>query len=311
MGRHLGWLFPRLIALLEGDDGGEPRSADEGSAELPPRRRAFPYVDGEGATHRLGFSCAVLRDNGGESEGTVVIFQDLTRMVEMEDQLRRSERLVTVGQLAAGLAHEIRNPLASLSGSIELLESELPQLESDARRLFQIVHRETERLNRLLTEFLHFARPDPIRQEPIALRRFFAELEALLRTGPGAAVSLAVEIPEPLRVFGDPDRLRQAFWNLLLNAVEAEPAGGAVRVEAGPAGGGSEVEIAIEDHGEGIPKDRLARIFDPFFTTKPNGTGLGLATVHRIVEAHAGRILIHSCVGEGTTIRVVLPAPGS
>jgi two-component system sensor histidine kinase PilS (NtrC family) len=307
LGRDLAWLFPKLIAVLDRDE--EDRGP--GGAEPPPRRRAFTFVNRDEESRHLGFSCAALHDNEGEAEGTVVIFQDLTRIVEMEDQLRRSERLATVGQLAAGLAHEIRNPLASLSGSIELLESEMPELASDAKRLFEIVHRETERLNRLLTEFLHFARPDPSRREVIELREFFGELTALVRTRSHCEIPVEMDIPEKLCAFGDPDRLRQAFWNLLLNAVEAEPEGGCVRARAQRAADGSEIEIAIEDHGQGIPEERMARIFDPFFTTKPNGTGLGLATVHRIVEAHSGRTLVTSRVGEGTTVRVVLPTPDS
>ena len=309
VGRDLVWLFPNLISLLDPDESeGEEEAAVR---ESPPRRRAFTFVDPEEDSRNLGFSCAALHDDDGEPEGTVVIFQDLTRMVEMEDQLRRSERLASVGQLAAGLAHEIRNPLASLSGSIELLESELPALGVDGKRLFDIVHRETERLNRLLTEFLHYARPDLCRHEPIELREFFGEFGALLETGTDPGIPLEVDIPGKLCVLGDPDRLRQAFWNLLLNAAEAEPEGGRVHARARPLADGEEVEISIEDHGEGIPNAQKPRIFDPFFTTKPNGTGLGLATVHRIVEAHAGRIQVTSQVGQGTTVRVVLPGPGS
>jgi two-component system sensor histidine kinase PilS (NtrC family) len=312
VGRPLSWLFPGLKGFL-GTEAPGP-DAPPGTGARDPRsvlRRAFTFEHPDDAVRHLGFSSATLRDDAGAREGTVIIFQDLTRIVEMEDQLGRSERLATVGQLAAGLAHEIRNPLASLSGSIELLETELPDLKDDARKLFGIVQRETERLNRLLTEFLHFARPEPREQGPVSVLDLWREIAALLDADPTMQVDLDLDISGELAVLGDADRLRQVFWNLLLNATEANPVDGRVHVTATPLCEGREVEVAVEDRGEGIPQGILSQVFDPFFTTKRNGNGLGLATVHRIVEAHGGRILVTSEEGKGTTVRIVLLAPGA
>jgi two-component system sensor histidine kinase PilS (NtrC family) len=312
VGEPVGWLFPPLEPFLRRGGASSGLRSELGSAEPENlSRRAFTHEHRDGGVRHLGFSCATLRDDSGRGEGTVVIFQDLTRVVEMEEQLVRSERLAAVGRLAAGLAHEIRNPLASLSGSIELLEAELPQLKADARRLFRIVHRETERLNRLLTEFLHFARPEPRKRERMALAECLRELAELLKAARCGPVAVELDVPESLAVLGDPDRLRQVFWNLLLNAAEAEPADGRVRVRAEPLEASGEVAITVEDRGKGIPESMRSQVFDPFFTTKPHGTGLGLATVHRIVEAHRGRIQISSEPGKGTTVRVVLAAAGT
>jgi two-component system sensor histidine kinase PilS (NtrC family) len=219
-----------------------------------------------------------------------------------------------VGQLATGLAHEIRNPLASLSGAIELLSADLPQGDGHARTLREIVQRETARLNRLVSDFLTYARPGIGRAEPVPLRPMFEELRELVARDGAHAVDVHIDVPAELHALGNPDQLRQVFWNLLLNAAQSEPADAAVHVRAAPVsaeGGdraGSEFEIAVEDRGCGIPPDALERVFEPFFTTRPKGTGLGLATVHRVVEAHGGRITVSSERGKGTTVRVFLPS---
>jgi two-component system sensor histidine kinase PilS (NtrC family) len=243
----------------------------------------------------------------------VLIFQDLTQVVQMEEQLRRSERLSAVGQLAAGLAHEIRNPLASLSGAIELLAGDLPDPDPSSRRLVRIVQRETARLNRLVGDFLSYAGPGPVRHEVVHVRELLEEIGQLIGNSDCAGVELCLEVPGELAVLGNPDQLRQVFWNLVLNAAEAEPPDRKVRVSAEtlpPQEPEGELRAVIEilDRGTGIPPEILERVFEPFYTTKPKGTGLGLATVHRVVEAHGGQLLVRSRPGEGTSVRVVLPA---
>ena len=310
LGRPVTELFPVL---------GDP-------LELPPaddldasrERLEIDFESADGQQKRLGLSVSVLRDRLGREEGVILVFQDLTRIVEMEEKLRRSERLSAVGQLAAGLAHEIRNPLASLSGAIELLSADQPEADSSTRRLTQIVWRETARLDRLVGDFLAYARPGPGRVEPVALRELVDEMQELLAAGEHPDVELVVELPASLSALGNPDQLRQILWNLILNAVQSEPCDGRVvvrarrlpaplRVADGPEHASS-LEVEIQDRGQGIPAELLERVFEPFFTTKPKGTGLGLATVHRIVEAHDGELTLSSVPGQGTTVRVILPA---
>jgi two-component system sensor histidine kinase PilS (NtrC family) len=305
LGIPLGELFPSLAR----------------SGALPPlERMQVRFLGRDAKPLHLGMSVSVLRDLAGEPDGAIVIFQDLTHVVEMEEQLRRSERLSAVGQLAAGLAHEIRNPLASLSGAIELLAVDLPQGDASSRTLREIVQRETARLNRLVSDFLTYARPGIGRAEAVPLRALFEELRELIARDGANAVQVHLDVDDSLQALGNPDQLRQVFWNLLLNAAQSEPADAVVHVRAVPVRAAAraeradrdqvqqeEVEITVEDRGCGIPPDALERIFEPFFTTRPKGTGLGLATVHRVVEAHGGRIAVSSERGKGTKVRVFLP----
>jgi two-component system sensor histidine kinase PilS (NtrC family) len=291
LGRPLVELFPTLGAI----DAGERQ-----------RRIQLEYLDRSGHTLHLGMSFSWLRNARGQPDGAILIFQDLTHLVEMEEQLRKSERLGAIGQLAAGLAHEIRNPLASLSGAVELLAADLPASDRHSLALSQIVQRETARLNRLVSDFLTYARPGPGRFEPVALLALLEEIAELVARDASLGIEVKVEVPATLAVLGNPDQLRQVFWNLVLNAAQSEPSDRAVHVSARPVDEG--VEIAIEDHGCGVAPEILDRLFEPFYTTKPKGTGLGLATVHRVVEAHGGRIGVTSAPGQGTTVRVVLPA---
>jgi len=270
-------------------------------------RMQVRFQSRDGRKLHLGLSVSVLRDPAGEADGAIVIFQDLTRVVEMEEELRRSERLGAIGQLAAGLAHEIRNPLASLSGAIELLTADLPKGDRNSQTLSEIVRRETARLNRLVTDFLTYARPGPGRFEAVPLEALFQELAELVANDATCGVALELDVPAELEALGNPDQLRQVFWNLILNAAQSEPVDGVVRVQARANRGQELCEVAVIDRGCGFPRDALERIYEPFFTTKPKGTGLGLATVQRVVEAHGGRIAVASDAGKGTTVRVFLP----
>ncbi len=301
VGWELGRLFPALEEALLG--------AAE-SERAGPLRGEVPFARRDGEELQLGFSRSTLRDAAGRPDGAILIFQDLTRVREMEERLRRSERLSAVGQLATGLAHEIRNPLASLSGAIELLGVDLRSEEASSRKLLRIVERETARLNRLVSDFLSYAGGREPRRERVVLAELFEEIEVLLGSGEHAHVRLEIEVPAGLAVIGDSDQLRQVFWNLILNAAEAKPPDDRVRVRAAalpPAALRSpHVGIEIEDRGSGIPPEALERAFEPFFTTKPQGTGLGLATVHRVVEAHGGELSVSSEPGKGTLVGIVL-----
>ena len=279
-----------------------------GDAASHQERMQVRFQSRDGRKLHLGMSVSVLRDPAGAADGAIVIFQDLTRVVEMEEELRRSERLGAIGQLAAGLAHEIRNPLASLSGAIELLTADLPRGDRNSQTLSQIVRRETSRLNRLVTDFLTYARPGPGRFEPVALVPLFEELRELVQRDASCGIALELDVPGELRALGNSDQLRQVFWNLVLNAAQSEPVDGVVRVRARVDAELELLEICVEDRGCGFAGDALERIYEPFFTTKPKGTGLGLATVQRVVEAHGGRIAVASETGKGTTVHVFLPS---
>jgi two-component system sensor histidine kinase PilS (NtrC family) len=228
----------------------------------------------------------------------------------MEEQIRRQERLATVGSLAAGIAHEIRNPLASLSGSIQMLQGEL-ELQGDHKHLMDIVLRETDRLNNIVTEFLDYARPRSNRLEQISLASLLEETITLFRNSREFREDIVIicNIPSAIIIAGDPQRLRQVFWNLLINAAQAMQNGGTITISAASGAGrdADEVTIRIFDSGMGIASEHLEHIFDPFFTTKPAGTGLGLAIAYRIIEDHNGTIDVKSEEGKGTDVVINLP----
>ncbi len=267
-----------------------------------------------GAKAVLGMIATLLKDDRDAVRGIIFIFQDITKIIEMEDQVRRQERLASVGRLAAGIAHEIRNPLASLSGSIQVLRNEL-ELKGDNRNLMNIVLRETERLNTIITEFLEYARPKTRKHEIIPLIPLVDETIVLLKNSRDFrdGISLTSEIDKNAVVTGDPQRIRQVFWNLLINSCQAMPEGGEITINARHANKYASdstdwMDIYISDTGRGIAPEHKGNIFLPFFTTKPGGTGLGLAIVYRIIEDHGGTIDVVSEPGKGTRVRMMLPA---
>jgi len=222
------------------------------------------------------------------------------------EQIKRADRLSAIGQLAAGLAHEIRNPLASIEGAVDILERNRSTPERRAEFL-SIIKKETRRLNRLLSALLDFARPRTPRVRPVYAPELFDRVMALVgHTGEREGVEFQVEAPQALPpVEADPEQLQQVVINLLLNAIQAMPDGGTVTLAA--AVEGDRFIIRITDEGNGIPEGELEKIFDPFYTTKPTGTGLGLAVVHQIVEQHGGTIRATRNAGRGMTFSVLLP----
>jgi len=287
-------LMPGLAAMLT-ESKGELERADltikAGSQELS-----------------IGVTVSPLRDVRDQMLGRVVNFQDLTELRRLEQQHLRSERLVTVGQLAAGIAHEIRNPLASISGSIELLK-QTPQTSEEDRTLMTIVHREITRLNVLIGDLLDYANPRPPQAVDFDLGILIEETLQVARGDQAfAEVDVSAEVAKPLALHADPAKLRQVLWNLLRNAADAAATGGKhVTITARDDVSG--VTVTVADDGAGIARKHIARIFDPFFTTKSKGTGLGLAMCHAIVSEHGGRIEVESDVGKGTKMVVRLPRP--
>jgi two-component system sensor histidine kinase PilS (NtrC family) len=255
---------------------------------------------------------------GGTTTTATAIFQDISGQKRLERLHVRAGRLEAVAELGASLAHEIRNPLASIRSAVEQL-SRMPQADDDARTLGALIVRESDRLSRLLGEFLDFARARVTRIQPIDVSALAGGAAALVDAHPDRrpGVRVICSVPEtPLVIDGDEDLLYRAVFNLLLNAVQAAPAGGEVRVDVSealadqlPAGvtmPGGGVSIRVSDNGPGIAADVRDRLFEPFITTKPGGSGLGLPVVHRAIEAHRGVVLVDTGA-DGTRFTVLLP----
>lgn len=226
---------------------------------------------------------------------------------EAEAAVRRSERLAALGQLSAGLAHELRNPLGAIRASAEMLARQIPPDNAVARELAELIAHEVDRTNNLVTRFLEFARPlelKTVRADLTAvIDRSIAQLE---RNSPHYDVTVYKNYSPELPPFEfDPDLLERVVYNLLLNAAQASPPGGAITVKTRQVAGNA--EIAVIDRGTGIPPERQESIFNPFVTTKPDGVGLGLAIVSRIVDLHGGTITVESEPGKGSVFRVYLP----
>jgi len=269
-------------------------------------RQELMHISAEGVQKCLGISTFPLTDERGDLLGYGLIFQDITGVKAREEKLQRMDRLAALGEMASGLAHEIRNPLASLSGAAQFLQ-EAGLVLPEGKRLLKIIARESHRLNDLSRTFLLYARPEGRRNETVVLHREVEYVLSLLRQRRGLPPGeLALDVPEDLEFELDPDQLRQVLLNLLLNAHQAlPPEGGHIAIRGRREQG--HIVIEIEDDGRGIRPEDLTKIFNPFFTTRPDGTGLGLAIVHRLVQAWGGDIAVRSEPGAGTTVTLRLP----
>ena len=263
----------------------------------------------EGKELSLELGLYALRDSSGLAWGRLLVFEDKTRIRQMEEDVRRIERLALVGELAAGIAHEIRNPLASISGSFQMLEAEVESLD-DRKRLLNIIKRELERLNHIINDFLMFARPRSGKPEPVDLS---AAVEDNLRmfehqVGPDKDIQLIKNISPSILVFFDRPHLEQIMWNLLRNASDAMPGGGKISVSVyRPDDYPDMGAVSVNDTGRGISPKDLPKIYDPFFTTKDGGCGLGLSIVYRTLESAGGRIEVISSEDGGTSFTVYIP----
>jgi two-component system sensor histidine kinase PilS (NtrC family) len=271
-----------------------------------PTYRGEIEMDHQNSRHVLGFSLRALKDADGQ-EGTLILFQDLTEMKKLERKARFNEQLAAVGELAAGIAHEIRNPLASISGSVQVLSNEL-QVGAAERRLMEIIVSESHRLSKTIEDFLRFVRPQERRVAVFDVAMTVTEVMDLFRLS--HEVSEAHEIgidvfPPSSQLSGDRDQIRQIVYNVAKNAVRAMSTGGKLTVV------GREEDawysIRFIDTGRGMSEEQLARLFTPFSTAFDGGTGLGMAIVRRIVQDHGGAIDAESRPGEGTTVTVLLP----
>jgi two-component system sensor histidine kinase PilS (NtrC family) len=272
------------------------------------RRGETEWARPDGQRRILGFTSFPLAGARGGSRGQAVIFQDLTELRGMEEAVRRSERLADLGRVAAGLAHELRNPLASMSGCVELLQG-APGLRPEEGRLLGIVLKEAARLDQLVARFLAYSRPVAPLIAVVDLPQLLGEVAEVFAHDPVAArVRLVLEL-EPATLRCDPGQVRQMVWNLLVNAAQAiqgAPGGGSIRVACAPEPARG-ARLVVEDDGPGIAEADQSKLFTPFFTTKVGGTGLGLATVHQIVEAHGGSIMAGSNSPRGARFTIHLP----
>jgi len=235
------------------------------------------------------------------------VFQDLTEVHEMRERVRKADRLAAVGELSAGIAHELRNPLASISGSIEMLYHELA-LDGENKRLMELIMRESDRLDRIISDFLEFARLRAPRRTPSKLARCLDDVVMLVKQNTEKSEGVTIRTvfePALADVWMDDEQMRQVFMTLAVNACEAMENRGTLEITAERAGE-QKLRVAFKDSGPGIDPEGLERMFEPFFTTKDGGTGLGLAMANKIVTAHGGSIEFRNAE-RGAVFTIVLP----
>lgn len=282
--------------------------------------RVFPFIAPPFETERtegkvllngeirtVGLSISASMDTGGNKTGYICIFQDITDLKNLERELKHKETLAAIGELSANMAHEIRNPLASLKGSIEILK-EGTLTRDHGEKLMNIAISEMDRLNKIITDFLTYSRPRQAEFSRFDLHAMLDETVELIRNSAAATENITIEkdFKGPDEIIADPQKLRQVFLNLGMNAIESLHNGGKLTIRTKGANG--KVIIVFRDSGVGIPREKLNEIFYPFYTTKDSGTGLGLSIAYRIIEEHDGKITVDSSPGKGTTFEVVIPS---
>jgi len=253
----------------------------------------------------IGLTVSSIDDCNGQKTGFIGVFQDITHVKRMEDEIKHKEKWAAIGELSASIAHEIRNPLASLKGAIEILKEDRV-VKGQKERLTEIALKEMERLNKIITDFLMYSRPRAAETSFFDLNLLIDDtLELLKNASTANGISIMKDFSEALFVNADRQKIHQVFLNLGMNAMEAMPDGGEIFVSTKRTGGS--VEIIFKDTGAGISQEDIGRIFYPFFTTKAGGTGLGLAIAYRIIEEHKGNISVVSNSGAGSAFKVIIP----
>ena len=300
LGRHA-----TELPFFDPNEWGRVREELKDGAVVRREKVDFPIGN---SVRAIGYALTPLRTIEGGSYGYTLIFQDLTEMKKLEAELRLKDRMAAVGELSAGIAHEIRNPLAAIAGSVQVLRGS-KSLSSQEQRLMSIVLKESERLNKSIAEFLRFVRPQERVPSEFDIALTLSETLDLLANSsdlrPDHAIRPEIN-PPSFFIYGDPDQIRQVFWNLARNAMQAMPHGGTLVVRTEIEDGA--YNIIFSDSGHGMSEADLQRLFTPFRTNFPSGTGLGMAISYRIVQDHGGRIDVDSKEGVGTTITVSLPA---
>ncbi|MGI8838385.1 MAG: two-component system sensor histidine kinase NtrB [Pyrinomonadaceae bacterium] len=281
-------------------------SLDIHSTQASPRFEA-DCLTADGLRLRLGFTISPLFSEAGDTTGTVITFQDLTHIRALEETSRHQDRLAAIGRMAASIAHEIRNPLAAMRGSIQMLRADMPS-ESSQTELMEIILRESDRLNRIISDFLSYARPRSIIQTKVDVGELLQQTFMLLRHSAEIKSGHVIEeqVPaHPALINADSEQLQQVFWNLLRNGLQAMPIGGTLRATV-KENSNDRLQITFSDTGRGMAPEQVEHLFEPFSSTT-GGTGLGLSIVYQIIRDHGGTINVRSREGHGTTITIELP----
>jgi two-component system sensor histidine kinase HydH len=255
----------------------------------------------------VSISASKIINEEGQFVGQVLIIRDLGEVRRLQAEIRRKEKLAAIGGLAAGVAHEIRNPLSSIKGIASYYKSKFEDGSED-KEMAGVMIEEVDRLSRVISELLEFARPTKLNMKPSDINELLKHSTRLVEQE-AAANKIGIQLnlaSDSVEADADADRMTQCFLNLFLNALQAMESGGQLTVSSSTVVNGK-VAIDIKDNGSGISAKDLSKIFDPYFTTKPKGTGLGLAIVHKIIEAHGGQIRVRSTIGQGTVFSIVLP----
>jgi two-component system sensor histidine kinase PilS (NtrC family) len=272
------------------------------------QRLRFTFRSREGSLPHLSLRMVPLMSREGHEKQHIIVFQDISQLQALEDKLEFESKLATTGELAAAIAHEIRNPLASIAGSIELLSQNMADRDEQDRKLAGIALLETRRLNRLVTDFLEFAKPKDYAGNDFSLCSLVEEVGEAMRNRPGKhPITITNKVPASLSAHANRERMKQVFFNLFINSLEAsEDKPVEIIVTAERAADGL-IEAKVSDNGPGISPEASGRIFDPFFTTKKEGTGLGLATIAQIMRAAKGNIQLEPSA-KGASFRLTFPA---
>lgn len=301
LGMHREQIVGKTCQELFGDSE-IARSVHETLEKRVPSVRMEAMLDRPGGKLWLGYNTAVLTDRQEAALGVILSFSDLTEVKRLQEQVELRERLTALGEMSAGIAHELRNPMAVISGYLTLLSK---KNDSAGQETIRSIANEINGMNRIIGDLLTFARPASLNRVKIALKEMITSCMAavLQAKGGNSRIETILKLAD-VEVSVDEVLMRQAFSNLLQNAVEAMPEGGTLTIEAQT---NRDLKIVVRDTGMGIPSDKLKKIFLPFFTMKDTGVGMGLALVHKIVTSHGGRVDVASTVGKGTVFSIILP----
>lgn len=295
--KFFGDVEQKVVPSLERTETGEQ-----------PMRFQTDIVTPEGFQVHIGYTISPLYSESNETSGLIITFQDLTEIRSMEEIIRRKDRLAAVGRVAAGLAHEIRNPLGAMRGAIQVLQMQMPP-DSAESSLMEIILRESDRLNKIITNFLTYARPRAGNYSEVDIRESISDTFTLLRHSPDVKEShrLIYNLPDtPVRISADVTQLKQIFWNLARNSLQAMPDGGTLTVDLTKPFN-NRIRIVFSDTGCGMPPEQVEQLFEPFSNSTTGGTGLGLSIVYQIIRDHNGTINVRSLENDGTTITIELP----
>ncbi|MGC9364953.1 MAG: two-component system sensor histidine kinase NtrB [Fidelibacterota bacterium] len=291
--------LPCLAPILDTLETGKTRRVHHFLLNLRGRRKI------------LNLATSMVRNQPGDIETVIMIATDMTARRQLEEQLQRQEKLTAMGELASGVAHEIRNPINAIGIIAQRLQKEFRPCDNEEEQkefdeLTVSIITETKRINQTIQQFLHFAKPAALQRQPTDIRDFLHEIGRLFKSSSTVQnIAFSIQVKNNARLLIDPQQMKQALLNLLRNALDATPSNGQIRLSAHKTD--NHYEITVSDTGSGIPDEILKKIFNIYFTTKRNGTGMGLPIVSQIVQQHDGKIIVESNPAKGTTFRILLP----